>query len=381
MQKEAKQYQDQDLTVLHLSAVKKWGGGERHIENLCRELPNVVPKINNIVLCNSKFRFSKNFYDTKTEIIPASLSFKMDPRYVAKIINICKKRKVDIVHIHDSTALTLYILGTRFASLPPAVFSKKTSFPIRSRKQTLFKYNSPQIKKILCVSIATARITSETIEDKNKIRCIYHGTNIKDKATTTPFLLRNKLQLKKEVRIIGNIANHIWPKNLETFIFVADELINKQQLKNLHFVQIGEFSTLTPPLLNLINECKLEKHITFMGKVENAANFIPQFDISLMTSQSEGIPQFIYESFYHKVPVVSTNVGGISEVIEHNVNGLLAPAFDVKKLAAHIVSLLNNQQDRENFTRISRQKLENNFTSAVMAEKTYSEYKKVLNER
>ncbi|MDT0651364.1 glycosyltransferase family 4 protein, partial [Autumnicola edwardsiae] len=253
--------------------------------------------------------------------------------------------------------------------------------PIRPRKQTLFKYNSPQVKKILCVSKATATITSENIIDKSKICCIYHGTNFKDKSTSAPFLLQKKLKLKEGTQIIGNIANHIWPKDLKTLIFVADELINKQQMSNLHFIQIGKFTDLTAPLLKLIKEHKLGEHISFMGKFENASNFIPQFDISLMTSESEGIPQFIYESFYHKVPVVSTNVGGISEVIEHGVNGLLAPAFDVKKLAAHIVSLLNNQQDRENFVRISRQKLESNFTSAIMAEKTYSEYKKVIHER
>ncbi|MDT0688478.1 glycosyltransferase family 4 protein [Salegentibacter sp. F188] len=369
------------ITILHLSAVKKWGGGEKHIETLCRELPDVTSKIHNIVLCTKELRFSKDFYKTDPEIIPAPLSFKMDPRFIAKIIRVCKQKKIDIVHIHDSTALTLYVIANQLASLPPAVFSKKTSFPIRPRKQTLFKYNSPQIEKIFCVSKATAAIASENIEDKNKICCIYHGTNLKDKDTSTPFILQDKLQLKKGTRIIGNIANHIWPKSLETFILVAEELIHKQQLKNIHFVQIGEFSSLSPPLLKMIKKLKLEEQVTFMGKLENAANFIPQFDLSLMTSQSEGVPQFIYESFYHQIPVVSTDVGGISEVIEHGVNGLLAPAFDVKKLAAHIVSLLNNQQDRKNFVRISRQKLESNFTSAIMAENTYSEYKKVLNER
>ncbi|MDT0650160.1 glycosyltransferase, partial [Autumnicola edwardsiae] len=127
MQNIEKHHRHPELTILHLSAVKKWGGGEKHIENLCRELPSVAPKINNIVLYNRKLRFSKTFYTKKTDIIPASLGFKLDPRFVAKIILICRRKEVDIVHIHDSTALALYIIGSQITPLPPAVFSKKTS--------------------------------------------------------------------------------------------------------------------------------------------------------------------------------------------------------------------------------------------------------------
>lgn len=369
------------MNILHLSAAKTWGGGEKHIENLCREMKVIAPEVRHSIFCSKDSDFIEAFRKQEVEVIPATLDFKMDPRYFLKLINICKNREIDILHIHDSTALTLAIMGSYFGNLPPFIFSKKTSFPIQSRRATRFKYNFHKIKKILCVSEATKAIAEENIIDKQKIICVYHGTSLKDKTTANSFCLKKHLNLREETLLIGNIANHIWPKSLRTFILVADELINKQKQKNLHFIQIGAFSKRTPQLFQKVKQLGLTSHVSFLNKIPEASGFIPQFEISLMTSEIEGIPQFIYESFYYKIPVVSTNVGGIPEVIQHEKNGFLAPAFDHKRLAENIKLLLNNKELKKKFTDISKEKLHSNFTSEKMAIQTLEEYKKVLNGR
>ncbi|MFN4764316.1 glycosyltransferase family 4 protein [Gillisia sp. Q332] len=369
------------MTILHLSAVKNWGGGEKHIENLCVELGFLDPEIVNIIFCPHNSQFQKHLKKTGFKVIPAHLDFKMDPRYFLKLVKICRKQKIDLIHIHDSTALTLAIMGDHLGDLPPFIFSKKTSFPIQARKSSLYKYNYPKLKKILCVSEKTKAVSEENISEHEKLQCIYHGTSLRDKATENAFSIKDHLKLNKNTLIIGNIANHIWPKDLKIFIRVAEELVNNQKVKNIHFVQIGAFSELTSSFKKLIKDLKLEDHISLLNKIEDASRFIPQFDISLMTSESEGIPQFIYESFYHKVPVVSTDVGGIPEVIQHGENGLLAQAFDFMQLAGHIVTLQNNSALREQFTSISKEKLHQSFTSGIMAQKTLIEYKNVLNGR
>ncbi len=366
------------MTILHLSAVKNWGGGEKHIENLCMELGFLAPEILNIIFCPYKSEFQKHLKKTGFKFITAHLDFKMDPRYFLKLVKVCKDQKIDLIHIHDSTALTLAIMGDYLADLPPFIFSKKTSFPIQARKSSLYKYNYPKLKKILCVSKKTKAISEENISEHKKIQCIYHGTSLRDKATSNAFSLKDHLKLNKDTIIVGNIANHIWPKDLKTFIRVADELVNNQKIKGLHFVQIGAFSELTPSFNKLIKQLKLENHISLLNKIPEASGFIPQFDISLMTSESEGIPQFIYESFYYNVPVVSTDVGGIPEVIIHMENGILAPAHDFKKLAEAVKSLIKNPDLKFKFTGISKENLHRNFTSEIMAYQTLKEYKSII---
>ena len=369
------------MTILHLSAVKTWGGGENHVENLCYEIQQLSPTTRNSIFCVKNGQFQKKLAAGEMDVISSKLSYKMDPRYIFKIIQVCKKIKPDLIHIHDTTALTLAVMADHFYNLPPFVFSKKTSFPIKNRDRTLHKYNYPKIKKILCVSEETRRVTSQSIRDLQKLTTIYHGTRFEIKSRQTPFLLREKLDLKKNQKIIGNIANHIRAKNLETFIEVADILVNKRNRKDFTFVQIGSFTNRTPALKKKVNSLNLQDHVFFMDFIPDASNFIPQFDVSLLTSQSEGIPGFIYESFLHKVPVVSTRVGGIPEIIEDGINGLLAEKQDSKKLSGLLLSLVEDKCRIREFTELSNKKLLQSFSTAEMAEKTLAEYKKILHGR
>ncbi len=366
------------MHILHLSAVKNWGGGENHIENLCQELAISNPEIKNTIFCVRNGAFHNRLKRTNLDFIAATMLPKFDPRYFIKLGVACKKNKVDIIHIHDPSAILLAILADKFYNLPPFVFSKKTSFPIKQRKKTLYKYNYPKIKKVLCVSEETKKIASRGISDTSKLVTIYHGTNLKTKSTETPFLLREKYNISSNKIIIGNIANHIRAKHLDTWIDVANTLINEQKRKDFFFIQIGTFTDRTEALQQRIKELNLEDYMIFLGYTANASNFLPQFDISLITSQSEGIPQVIYESLYHKTPVISTNVGGIPEVIDHDSNGLLASMHDYKKLSEHIIYLSEKPDVQHSFSENGYDKLVNKFTTVNMAMETLKIYKKLL---
>lgn len=367
------------MTILHISAVKSWGGGENHIETLCYELKQSNPEIRNIVLCVEKNLFHQRLEETQIEFVTAPLAYNLDLRYSLKIIALCKNEKVDIIHIHDPSAIALAILADKFSNLPPFIFSKKTSFPIKDKKLTLYKYNYHKIKKYLCVSEETRRITLESIKVKDKVSTVYQGTSITNKSSETDFLLRERFAIDKSKKIVGIIGNHIRAKNLETFVETVNLIVNVKKRMDIIFVQIGCFTNRTDDLKTRVQELKLENYIHFLGYVPNASNFIPQFDALLMTSQSEGIPEVIFESFYHKKPVISTNVGGIAEILEDEVNGLLTAKQNPEMLAEKIIYLFNNKELEEKFVTLSYEKLISNYSASVMAQKTLKEYKNILN--
>jgi len=366
------------MTILHLSAVKNWGGGEHHIENLCHELQKSNPEVNSIVLCVKNSMFHKRLEQTDIKFETAPLLFNADIRYALRIIAVCRKYKVDLIHIHDPKAMMLAIMADKFSDLPSFVFSKKTSFPIRQKKSTLFKYNYPKFKKYLCVSETSKNVLAEAVTDSSKMVTVYHGTNISNKSSETPFLLREKFNIDSSKKIIGVIGNHIPAKSLETLVEVANTIINIKKRTDFAFIQIGNFTKITDQLLQLTSKYNLQNDLHFLGYVPKASNFIPQFDALLVTSESEGIPQVIYEGFYYDKPVVSTNVGGIPEIIDDGVNGFLADKYDAEKLSAKLIELFHDKGIADRFIEISHKKLLDNYTTAMMAQKTLEQYKSIL---
>jgi glycosyltransferase involved in cell wall biosynthesis len=369
------------MTILHVSAVKNWGGGENHIETLCYELKQSNPEVNNIVLCVKDKPFHDRLKETDIIYETAPLAYNLDFRFSFKIIALCKKHKVDVIHIHDPSAIALTIIADKLSKLPPFVFSKKTSFPIKNKKLTLYKYNYPKIKKYFCVSDETKRICEKSIYDKNKLITIYHGTSLLNKSSETPYLLRDQFKIDPSKKIIGNIGNHIRAKNLETFVETVNYIINIKKRTDFFFIQIGTFTDRTENLRTKIKELNLENHVVFLGYTPNASNFIPQFDVFLMTSQSEGIPEVIFESFYHKIPVISTNVGGIPEIIEAGTNGLLTPKHNPQLLSEKIIYLFENETLIVQFTSISYEKLMKHFLASTMAQKMLKEYMNVVHDQ
>ena len=186
-----------------------------------------------------------------------AMSSKFDLRAVYRLVKLIRDHKIDIIHIHDPSAIALTIIADKLYNLPPFIFSKKTSFPIKKKKLTLYKYNYPKIKKIICVSNETKRIAAESIINKEKLMTIYDGTSLENKSSKTPFLIRKKYKLDSYTKVIGVIGNHIRAKHYETLIQVVDTIINKKNRKDFFFIQIGNFTDRTENLVKSIEELKM----------------------------------------------------------------------------------------------------------------------------
>ena len=74
---------------------------------------------------------------------------------------------------------------------------------------------------------------------------------------------------------------------------------------------------------------------------------LQQSKLLVVPSRQESLPQVIKEAFYLKVPVIATNVGGISELVEHNKTGILVPSENPEKLKIVINNLLENFELQE----------------------------------
>jgi glycosyltransferase involved in cell wall biosynthesis len=103
--------------------------------------------------------------------------------------------------------------------------------------------------------------------------------------------------------------------------------------------------------LDLAEQLHLGEKVKFLGS-QQLADFLPTIDIMILTSFSEGLPFVILEALAAAIPVVSTDVGACSELINGSSEekpslgpaGLVAPVGNVEELAAHVIRILSNQE-------------------------------------
>jgi len=116
--------------------------------------------------------------------------------------------------------------------------------------------------------------------------------------------------------------------------------------------------------------------LNIISGVPNAAKFLKSFDIFVLPSVKEGLPYVILEAGLAKLPVIASNVGGVSEIITDGENGLLVPPKNPEALAEAIKKLINDKATREKLAQNLHQKILQDFSLQKMLSATVATYEK-----
>lgn len=367
------------MKVLHISGARSWGGNEQ-------QLVDLLPELNKLGVENAIFGMENSPLHSNLQKTDFPFLFGQEKKIHKKgnfplLKKIVREQNPDVIHLHTSDSATLFVLADLFHKLKtPAVLSKKgmgNSMSFLSR----YKYNYENIKKTICVSKAVkSELEQEVIKPKNhhKLEVVYDGVNLDRTKVVRTESIRELFGISKDALLLGNIANHAKAKDLGVLVKMMNHLVNVLDMKNVHLVQLGEFSKLTDELKAQIEEHQLGKYISLAGFQDHALDFIPQFDIYVMSSQREGLPITIFEAFYKKTPVVSTRAGGIPEAITNGENGFLADVGDHETLASKVAELSKNSELQKQFVERSEEIFYKNFLAGITAEKTHNIYKNLI---
>jgi len=366
------------MRVLHVSGAKGWGGNEQQMVDLIPELSklgvgNFVFGIENSLLHNECLNRKISFISSKNDKLNTLLNY----RYLKTIV---KEIKPDLIHLHTSDSLTVFTISDLLFGLKTkTVFSKKgmgTSSSFLSK----LKYNYKGIDSIICVSNSVQRDLGIMLNNisKSKTMVIHDCVSLDILNVKANINLRETFDIPYNFKIIGNIANHTNAKDLPTFLNVVDYVINELKNTDIKFVQIGEFTESTSELKQIVKNKKLDQYIFFTDKIKSASSVLNQFDLFLLTSQREGGPTSVLEAMLQGIPVISTEVGLIPEVIQNGENGFFTPIKSVALLAEKIVLLLSNEKLQKQFSAFNIEKVKEQFLAPYIARETFTEYLRIL---
>jgi len=114
--------------------------------------------------------------------------------------------------------------------------------------------------------------------------------------------------------------------------------------------------------------------VKFHGYLEDPSGILSQSQVFVLSSRSEAFPRSILEALRAGLPVVASDVGGVSEAIVNGVTGLLVPAGNPQALASALGSLLESSSLRKSMGAAARTAYEQSYRLEVMTNRTLTVY-------
>lgn len=147
-------------------------------------------------------------------------------------------------------------------------------------------------------------------------------------------------------------------------------VIGEPPAKKPHYLE--ELKTLTRRL-------GIEEKVEFLGRRSDVPQLLKQCDVLVMSSiEPESFGRVILEAQAVGVPVVATRVGGVLDIIDDNITGLLILPKDPDAIAASVMRLIKDKSLRNRLSAAAREKLRKEFTIDKMAQRTLAVYEELL---
>jgi len=305
---------------------------------------------------------------TKKEISPSVLfSYLALRRFLSE-------EKIDVIHAH-----------TRVTQVLAVSLSRKFRIPLVTTCHGFFK--SRWHRRVFpCWGDKTIAISSQVknhlINDfkvkREDVYLIHNGINpdkFKRHSLEEIEELKKEASLPKNCIIVGSVARFSTVKGLEYFIKALP--LVAREYNNAMFLLVG-YGAEETSLKQIAKDLKIEDKIVFFNPIKDSYKYLPVMDIFVMPSIQEGLGLSILEAQAQGIPVIASRVGGIPDIIEDNVTGILVESKNSGEIAAAILKLIKDKNLAAAIKDHAYERTVSDFSLEKMVEKTESVYKEIV---
>lgn len=370
--------------VLHIITRASWGGAQRYVYDVATDTKEYIQAVateTNGVLVDE-------LRDQGVTVYPLSYSIRSiiplyDLRTFFDIVNLLRRVKPDIVHLHSSKMGVLGSIASRMLGVKKIVFTVH-GWPHNEKRISLVKFVFKTLSlitimfshKVIAVSNAVIKTRPFGLY-KNKLTLIYPSITVpkyKDRPKAREVIL-NKTSFGKDddfvlIGIVGELTRN---KGHEVLIRAFKEVHNNYP--NTRLICIGN-GMLLPELRLLTRELDVDHLVAWIHELNDAAIFMKAFDIVVTASYTEAFGYVPLEAGLAGVARVATDVGGIPELIQNGVTGLLVPRDNARALVLALTTCIENKDLRDKLGHKAHESLETFTDLKKMRCKIYEIYEK-----
>jgi glycosyltransferase involved in cell wall biosynthesis len=203
---------------------------------------------------------------------------------------------------------------------------------------------------------------------------VHEGIDLVHVQAAPPVNLHETFFLPHHAPVVGNVAALV-PHKGQRYLVDAAHLV-VQSVPDARFIILGE-GELREPFERQIREHHLEKHVFLPGFRTDVLGCIKRFDLFVMSSITEGLGTSLLDAMACSRAIVATEAGGIPEVVEPGVTGLLVPPRDPRRMAEAIIALLKDEPRRRHMGEAGFARVSQRFTVERMVAETAAVYARV----
>lgn len=329
--------------VLHLITSFEIGGTERQAVELLNRLDGERYDVRLAVIRNEG-----PFYREIASRFPAVPEFPLTSFYNANAIkqllrlrSFMRRERIDILHAHDFYSGLLGGAAARLAGVRVIACQRHLKLSDRPAHKTGARIIHKLAHRILVNSDAIREgIVSGDRAGAGKIVVVRNGIS---RANVSRAEARQQLVSElgtgRDAALIGMAARLQPVKGHRFFIEAAASVLREQP--NAHFVLVGD-GPLRREIQDQVGVLGIAERVHMLGDRTDAGQLIPAFDLLVLPSLHEGLPNAVMEAMSAGVPVVATAVGGTKELIIDGETGYLVPPGDSAALAERILFALDD---------------------------------------
>ncbi|MDH4316930.1 MAG: glycosyltransferase [Desulfobulbaceae bacterium] len=348
------------INILHVS--DKLSAANATMHGVSRLLSWWIPRFdpNNfqVKLCSLRQWDAAADYLQKSGIDISCLDrAKFDPMTLFDLIGIIRRQEIDILHLHGYGATTFGRLAGIFTSTPCIVHEHMydAKIPFYQRWMDAFLSRCDYQAIAVSDSVKNFMVRLRHIPEE-RVQVIRNGVPFEmfdrsgDRRTQETF--RARLNIPSDHKIIA-IVGRLDPIKGHTYFLQAAQLVLRQ-FDKVTFLVVGD-GELMSELRRESQELNIASHVIFTGHCDDVPALLSESDIKVISSLSEGIPMTLFEAMAAGCPVVSTDVGGLAEVIKEGKTGFLVPPQQPSPMAEKILLLLRDEDLSGRMSRMAKE--------------------------
>ncbi len=347
------------VKILQINTEKGWRGGERqtyyHLEGLLAKGQEVH------LLCRKDAAFHQ-----KAKSMPGLVVHPVLGPVHALWFLAYQGSKFDLIHSQTSKGHKLAVLAKLFHRRP-VLYTRRVDF-VQQGKLVQWIYQNTDF--LIVISEAIGQILSPL---RHKRMAVVPSVVMPQKLNPARALeIKNQFSPRKIIATTTALAGH---KDPFTMVEAIDKL--REYREDFVFLHFGT-GRLQDQIEALIKQKQLQDHYKLMGFYENVEDFFPAFDIFAMSSKEEGLGSSVLDAFLYKVPVVTTDAGGLKETVTNR--GLVCHVGDSFCLAQSFQQILTNAALRQQLIERSYQQVLEHYTIDQSVQKYLEIYQQVKNQ-